>query len=130
MDGLCAAASYLAGLVFGLMEISMACYTRETISEVAREATRYAMAHGSTCQTGSGASCMVTAATVNTYAASGGWPNLGGGTMTVNTNYPDGNKAPVSRVQVTVTYLFPFRVPMIPASTLTMSSTSIERIVQ
>src|ERR1039458_45880 len=67
--GLCAAASYLAGLDFGLTEISMACYTRETISEVAREATRYAMAHGSTCQTGSQACCAITAA-----ASTAMWP--------------------------------------------------------
>jgi hypothetical protein len=50
--------------------------------------------------------------------------------MTVNTTYPDSNESPGSRVQVAVTYAFPFRVPFIPASTLTMTSTSVMYIVQ
>jgi hypothetical protein len=33
-------------------------------------------------------------------------------------------------VQVRVTYLFPFRVPYIPTSTLTMSATSTMYIIQ
>jgi hypothetical protein len=55
---------------------------------------------------------------------------MGGGPMTVNTTYPDGNENPGSRVQVTVSYAFPFRIPSIPASTLTMTSTSVMYIVQ
>jgi hypothetical protein len=50
--------------------------------------------------------------------------------MTVNTTYPDGNENPGSRVQVAVTYAYPFRIPWIPTSTLTMSSTSVMYIVQ
>lgn len=115
---------------FGLIQVCLACYTHQVISECAREGTRYAMVHGSTCETGSASSCTITAAAVNSYVASEAWPNLGGGTMSSSTTYPDGNQAPGSRVQVTVTYLFPFRVPFIPISTLTMSSTSVMYIVQ
>jgi Flp pilus assembly protein TadG len=115
---------------FGLIQVCIATYTRGEISESAREGTRYAMVHGSSCLTASSASCTLNAQAINTYVSSGLWPNIGGGTMTVNTTYPDGNESPGSHVQVQVTYAFPFRVPFIPASTLTMSSTSVMYIVQ
>jgi Flp pilus assembly protein TadG len=115
---------------FGLIQVSIATYTRGAISENAREGTRYAMVHGSTCQTASNASCTLTASNIDSYVSSSPWPNVGGGAMTVTTTYPDGNENPGSRVQVKVSYAFPFRVPMIPASTLTMTSTSVMYIVQ
>jgi len=115
---------------FGLIEVSLAFYTHQVLSESAREGTRYAMVHGSTCTTGSGSACTVSAATVNSYVSGLSWPNFGGSAMSVNTTYPDGNEAPGSRVQVTATYGFPFRVPFIPTSTLTMSSSSVMYIVQ
>ena len=115
---------------FGLIQVCIATYTRGAISECAREGTRYAMVHGSSCQTASNSSCTQTASNINTYAASSAWPNIGGGSLIVNTTYPDGNENPGSRVQVKVTYAFPFRIPMIPASTLGMTSTSVMYIVQ
>jgi Flp pilus assembly protein TadG len=115
---------------FGLIQVCIATYTRGAISECAREGTRYAMVHGSSCQTANNASCTLNATAINTYVSSSPWPNIGGGTITPNTTYPDGNENPGSRVQVTVSYAFPFRIPMIPASTLTMTSTSVMYIVQ
>jgi Flp pilus assembly protein TadG len=116
---------------FGLIQVCLASYTHQVISETAREGTRYAMVHGSSCVTGNGStSCTATAAAVNSYVAAHGWPNIGGGTLGVNTTYPDGNENPDSRVQVNVTYLFPFKIPFVPPSTLTMSSTSVTYIVQ
>jgi hypothetical protein len=88
------------------------------------------MVHGSSCLTASSASCTLAAPAINAYATAVAFPNIGGGTMTVNTTYPDGNEMPGSRVQVAVTYLFPFRIPYIPSSTLTMSSTSVMYIAQ
>jgi Flp pilus assembly protein TadG len=120
----------LITIFFGLIDVSLAFYTHQVLSESAREGTRYAMVHGSSCTTGSGNSCTVTAGTVNSYVSGLAWPNIGGGTMTVSTTFPDGNQSPGSRVQVTTTYGFPFRVPFIPTSTLTMSSKSVMYIVQ
>jgi Flp pilus assembly protein TadG len=120
----------LLSLIFGLIEVCMACYTHEMISEVAREATRYAIVHGATCETGSGSSCTATASAVNTFASSVTWPNIGGGAITPNTTYPDGNEAPGSRVKVQVTYVFPLSIPFIPATHLTMSSASEMYIIQ
>jgi Flp pilus assembly protein TadG len=121
----------LVTFFFGLIQVCLASYTHQVISETAREGTRYAMVRGSTCVTGNGStSCTATTATVNSYAATNVWPNIGGGTLGINTTYPDGNENPGSRVQVNVSYLFPFKIPFIPPSTLTMSSTSVVYIVQ
>jgi Flp pilus assembly protein TadG len=116
---------------FGLIQVCLASYTHQVISETAREGTRYAMVHGSTCVAGNGStSCTATAAGVSSYLAANGWPNIGGGTLSTLTTYPDGNENPGSRVQVNVTYLFPFKIPFVTSSTLTMSSTSVTYIVQ
>jgi len=121
----------LVTFFFGLIQVCLASYMHQVISETAREGTRYAMVHGSSCVTGNGStSCTATAAAVNSYVAANGWPNIGGGTLGINTTYPDGNENPGSRVQVNVTYLFPFKIPFVPPSTLTMSSTSVTYIVQ
>jgi Flp pilus assembly protein TadG len=122
-------------LVIGLMEVCMAFYTHEYISELAREGTRYAVVHGSTCETSAGASC--TASTTNSdsssvysYVKGLGWPNIGGGTLTPVVTYPDGDEAPNHRVKVSITYQFPYRIPFIPASTLSMTSSSTMYIIQ
>lgn len=120
----------LLSFFFGLIEVCLASYMHQVISETAREGTRYAMVHGSTCENSSGSSCTATAATVNSWVGAVGWPNLGTGSLTVSTTYPDGNELPGSRVQVTVNYAFPFNVPFLPPTTLTMSSTSVACIVQ
>ncbi len=120
----------LMSFFFGLIEVSMALYMHQVLSECAREGTRYAMVRGSTCVNGSGASCTTTASAVNSYVSGLTWPNIGGAPMVVSTTFPDGNQSPGSRVQVYVTYAFPYRVPFIPPTTLNMSSTSVTYIVQ
>jgi Flp pilus assembly protein TadG len=121
---------FMLSFIFGLMELCIACYTHELISEVAREATRYAIVHGATCITGSGSSCTASASSVNTYALATGLPNIGGGTLTPSTTYPDGGEAPGDRAQVKVTYLFPLYIPFVSKTTLTMSATSTMCIIQ
>jgi Flp pilus assembly protein TadG len=115
---------------FGLIEVSMALYMHQVLSECAREGSRYAMVHGATCVDGSGNSCTKTAAQVNDYVAGLTWPNIGGAPMVVSTTFPDGNQSQGSRVQVYVTYAFPYRVPFIPPTTLNMASKSVTYIVQ
>jgi Flp pilus assembly protein TadG len=122
--------------VFGLMEICLAFYTHAYISELSREGTRYAIFHGSTCETSAGASCAASttasdATSVVAYVKGIGLPNLGGGTLNPVVNYLDSNsEAPGSRVQVSITYRFPYNIPFIPASTLSMSSSSTMYIIQ
>lgn len=120
----------LLALIFGLIEVCIALYTLQMVSEVAREGTRYAMVRGATCQTSNGSSCTATATEVNSYVSAARWPNIGGGTIAANTTFPDGNQNAGSRVQVTVTYVTPFKVPFMSTSPITLSSTSVMSIVQ
>lgn len=127
----------MLGFLLGMVQVCLGYYTYEWISEAAREGTRYAIVHGSTCETSAGTSCMVTATSgagsylsVNNYVKAIGLPNLGGGTMTVATTYPDGDEVPPHRVQVKVTYTFPYAIPFVPSSAISMSSTSEMNILQ
>jgi Flp pilus assembly protein TadG len=119
----------LFGFVFCYIELCIAVYAHNMISECAREATRYAIVRGSTCQTGSGVSCTATADSITAYVMGRGWPNPGG-TMNVYPTFPDGDQKPGSRVQVYITYTLPMIVPFIPAQALTMKSMSVMYIIQ
>jgi Flp pilus assembly protein TadG len=120
----------LMACFFGMVQVCMACYMHQVLTESAREGTRYAMVRGSTCVNGSGSSCTATTASVNAYVSALSWPNLSGATMSVVTSYPDGNEQPGSRVQVSVSYAYPFRVPFVPAETINLTSRSVMYIVQ
>jgi Flp pilus assembly protein TadG len=116
--------------LFCFMELSLAFYTRDLISECAREGTRYAMYRGASCPSTTNPTCEVTASQVNSYVSSLGFPNLAGGTMKVATTYPNGNENVGSLVQVQVTYNFPITMPLLPANALSMSSVSVMSIIQ
>lgn len=120
----------LLTLIFCVIELCLALYSKDMISECAREGTRYAEYRGATCPTAANPTCEASATQVNSYVSHLGWPNLGAGTMTPATTYPDGNENVGSRVQVTVTYVFPIKVPLVPKASLTMSSTSQAYILQ
>ena len=121
----------LLTFIFCMAEATLAYYSYDMISECAREGTRYAMVRGSSCTTSSSSSCEVGASQVNTYVNGLGWPNLGGGTMTVNTTYPDGNENPqTSRVKVAIQYVFPIEVPFVPRNSITMNASSVAYIIQ
>jgi Flp pilus assembly protein TadG len=124
-------APILFGLVFGLMQICLAFYTYEYISELAREGARYAAVHGPSCETSASVSCSATAASVNAYVTGLANFNLGGGSMTVSTTYPGtGGELVSNPVVVKITYAFPYKIPYIKSTTLTMTSTSQMTIVQ
>ena len=120
----------IATFTFAMIELCLTFYTYCMISESAREATRYAIVRGATCQTSAGASCTASASAINNVVTHLGWPNLGTGTVTASTTYPDGNENPGSRVQVVVSYVFPYSIPFMPQGSIRMSSTSVMVIVQ
>jgi len=120
----------LFALFFCFMELCLAFYSRDMISVCAREGTRYAKYHGASCPTASSPTCEATATQVNAYVKGLGWPDLGGGTMSVATTYPNGNEAVGSIVQVKITYVFAIEMPFVPANSLSMSSTSEAYILQ
>ncbi len=117
-------------LIFCFIEICLAFYAKEMISECAREGTRYAIYHGATCPNSSTPMCQASANQVNSFVTGLGWPNLAGGTMTVDTTYPGGNRNPGSPVRIVVSYTLPIRVPFAPANTLVFTSTSQMNILQ
>jgi len=124
--------SLMMTFVLVLMQICIAFYTYGMISECAREATRYASVHGSSCLTSgsSPSSCTATVAQFNTYATSRGFPNIGGGTLLPNTTYPDSNELPGSRVLVQITYSLSTSLPLVPKKTISLQVSSEMHILQ
>ena len=122
--------SALMTFVFCLLEMCIALYSYGMISESAREASRYAVVHGSTCLTSSSTSCTASATTINTYAKNLGLPNIGGGTLNVNTTFPDGTNVPGNRVNVSIQYTMPIKMPFVPTRSLSMTSASQMYILQ
>lgn len=128
----------LFAFLFCFMELSLAFYSYNMISETAREGTRYAMIHGASCPTSANPTCKATAAQVDAYVLGIGWANVAGGTMTVCTYYnnnacntnPTGSEAVGNPVKVTVTYVFPITMPFVPKNSLTMTSSSQMTILQ
>lgn len=120
----------LVAFLIGLTQMCLAYYTYQLISEYAREGTRYAMVRGANCMTSAGASCTVTASQVNTWVEGLSYPNMGGGTVTAATTYPDGDEVSPHRVQVVVTYTFPYKIPYSASRNLSMTSTSVMYILQ
>jgi Flp pilus assembly protein TadG len=128
--------------MIGLMKVCMGIYTFHYISEAAREATRYAMVHGSACSN-SGVSCTTPAngSGITTYVNSLAYPGINPSLMTVTTSYaayPTGATCtpsiscnnPGNLVTVKVQYAFPYSIPFMTAKTLNMQSTSAMVISQ
>ena len=120
----------VTAFMFTMIELCLVFYSYCLTSELAREGSRYAIVHGATCQTATNASCTASATAVNSYVSHLGWPNLGGGTITPATTFPDGNQNPGNRAQVRVTYVFPINLPFVPQGTLSLNSQSVMYIIQ
>jgi hypothetical protein len=112
------------------VQVCLAYYNYERISELARDGTRYAIFRGSTCQLSTGASCTANASGIETYVTSLGLPAFGGATTAAAATFPDGDEAPGHRVRVVVTGTYPYKIPFVATNGITMSSTSEMYIVQ
>ena len=123
-------------LVFVIMQLCLALYMYGMISETAREATRWAIVRGSTCVTGSGTSCTTNAAAITTYAKGLGFPNVGGGTLSVTPTFPDTTgtcsnpQAPGCRVKVAVSYTVAISLPFVPKNNISLNTSSEMYILQ
>jgi len=130
-------------LLFAFMEVCFAFYTKDMISESAREGTEYAAFRSSTCATftagvpNAPGTCTATVANVQSYIQGLGWPNIAGGTMAAPTvsyltsaGAAGGTNTPGCEVQVTVTYTMPILLPLVPRTAWTMSSTSTMTIMK
>jgi hypothetical protein len=124
----------LLSLVFGILGICLALYAYNYVSYVAREGTRYAMVRGSACN-GALPGCpgAGTGVDVQSYINQLGFPGIIINNLTVTTTWPSSGPScptsgpcdsPGSLVQVQVNYQFPLQIPFLPASTLSLNSTS------
>ncbi len=120
----------MIGVIMGLIQMCLAYYNYERISELAREGTRYAIFHGSTCMLSTGNSCTATAASLQNSVTTYGLPALGGATTAATVTFPDGDQVPGHRVKVVVTCTYPYNIPFLATTGITMSSTSQMYIVQ
>lgn len=129
----------LLTLLFGLIELCLALYAYHYVSDAAREGSRYAIVHGSTCSV-SGNSCTVTSGQIQTYVQNLGYPGINPSNMTVTTtwgSYPAGGtcyapgcNGPGDLVTVMAQYSFNLSIPFLKATALNLTSTSAMVISQ
>jgi Flp pilus assembly protein TadG len=128
--------SLLFSMLFGIIELSLALYTYNYVSDAAREGSRYAIVRGSSCSVLT--NCNVTSAQIQTYVQNLGYPGMNAANTTVTTTWLSPSAAPVTwtacgstcnapgdAVQVKVTYSFKLSIPFVPSSTLSLHSTSM-----
>ena len=140
--------SVLMTIIFGIIDCSRALYTDHYVTNVARDAARYAMVRGSSwgvsCATASSYDCTATSANITSYVQS--ITPLGINTssppLTVTTSWPgktpaggacdnlQGNKSPTCMVRVKVNYSFNFFLPFLPKNAVVLTSTAAVAIAQ
>jgi Flp pilus assembly protein TadG len=148
----------LIPVLFGIVQLSIGLYCYHYAADAAREASRWAMVRGSTCNTNFNAAyCSPsdgngTGATQNdisTYVTGLGYPYSGHLVTNVQwcpvvvtagppatSSWPTcsttqaGNNTPGNQVQVQITYAYPLVVPLAGTYTINLHSTSSMVIVQ
>jgi Flp pilus assembly protein TadG len=133
--------------IIGLFQISLAVYAYHSLSELAREATRYAAVRGSDCI--GFADCGIDNSGIQQHLRNTLFPAIKPANLTTNTTWysitldPSAAtptaiitpcagvcNAPGNQVRIQVKYDFPLNIPFMPARTLKMSSTSAMIISQ
>lgn len=122
-------------VIFGVMIFCFAFYSYNTVSEAAREATRYAIVRGATSCADATPGCNATSDSIQTYVRGLGFPGIDPSQLTATTVWSPTTAGatctpsalcnnPGDQVQVTVQYTFPLNIPFVPSRVLTMTSTS------
>lgn len=124
-------------MLFGIMDFGRALYTYHSLSNAARDATRWASVNGATCA--SDGSCVggpASLGTVTTYVRGMVGPGIDSSKISVQAcGVRDGSKCSASPaactlnqpgcdVQVQLSYNFNFLVPVVRGGSMTLSSTS------
>lgn len=132
--------------VMGIVYVSFGVYAAHFVSSAAEDAARYAMVRGSTwsgtsCNTTSTFECAAKSSDVSNYVTSQLLPGLSSQNLSVTSTWPgttangntcdtsSGSNSPYCVVNVTVTYNLRLTLPLIPISTIPLSSTSKMTIV-
>jgi Flp pilus assembly protein TadG len=111
-------------LMFALIEMAEAVFAYTTVCEAAREAARYAMAHSPTSAN------PATNAQIQQVAMNAA-PSLGLTTTEVNVSWPaDSNLPSKDDAQITISYPYTLRIPLMSPITLTLAATSQMLIAQ
>lgn len=111
--------------LFGLMASCTALYSYIFVSEAAREASRYAIVRGASCNGFS--DCAITPAQINTYVKNLSYPGINQGNLSATATFtPD--KTPGSVVSVTVTYNMALNIPFWPKTGRAMQLTSTSQM--
>lgn len=133
--------SVLFAVLFGICQMSLALYAYEFTADAAREATRYAMVRGSTSCTNTPnlTNCNATAANIQSYVQSLGFPGITSANVAVTTSWYTASSttpttwsacasgtcnAPGDLVKVVVTYPLSFTIPFTGNQAFSVSSTS------
>jgi len=142
-------------VLFGVMEMGLALYAYNSVSNAARQGSRYAIVRGADWVTSTGAAipcdgtgsagsgyasadCTASATDIQNYVAHQGYLNISSsdvsvswltattknGTTTWSACASGTCNAQGNEVQVTVTHPFPVKIPFVPQSTLSLTSTS------
>jgi Flp pilus assembly protein TadG len=142
----------LIPVLFGIIELSIGLYCYNFAANAAREATRWAIVRGSTCNGIFGKGyCSPTSALgtgadggdIAQYVSSLGYPfsssvttstkwcvNGGAVPATWTSCSTTQNNSPGNQVQVTVSYSYPLVIPFVPRTSLNLNSVSSMVIVQ
>lgn len=125
-------------LLFGIAGFGHALYAYHFVSNVSKEATRWAAVNGSTCASDNSCNGVggmnngpASGSDIQNYVTSHVPPGIDSSQITVTSTWnPSGsvacspNNAPGCTVEVQVSYKFNFIFPLISASALPLSSTS------
>jgi Flp pilus assembly protein TadG len=138
-------------VLVGLFQMTFALYSYHYISEAAREATRWAIVRGSHCVGLTG--CGADNSAIQTYVQNLGYPGITAANLTTTTTWytatmntavtpntvvltscgtsPGGGcNDPGNQVKVNVVYLLSLNIPLVPAATVHITSTSAMIISQ
>jgi Flp pilus assembly protein TadG len=131
----------LMTMILGMIDFGRALYTYHFLSNVTREATRWAAVNGFTCNGDSSCngqgymdSRPATSSDVQTYVTKHTPPGIDTTKITTTVTWPVSTDSPAvctttanspgCTVQVQTSYVFSFLFPWVHSGTLTMSSTS------
>lgn len=136
----------LIPMLFGFIEVCLAFYAYNFVSDAAREATRYAMVRGSkSCSNFAVPNCGITAAQIQTYVRGLQYPGLNAANLTATTKTYRASATtpttwtscgatpcmnPGNQVQVQVQYNFPIGIPFWKVTTISIGSVSAMVISQ
>jgi Flp pilus assembly protein TadG len=131
-------------ILFGVIEVSLAAYSYDFVSEAARDAARYAIVRGASCKYMP--DCGATNTNIQTHVQSLNYPGINSSNLTTSTVWYSHATAPPNMiwttcgatqcnaignaVKVTVSYPFRFNVPFYPGSTINMTNSSMMVISQ